>query len=263
MATWFLCDECDKCAHFLCHSDTPEDIADSDWTFTKSGVLVWTKAKVCKRCPTSKCVDETLQLLIPPQATGEQHRNNPYDIQWVRNSFTYDSWQAWHLKPKLPVHQLFFLIILLVGCRQGAGTDVRIIAHPFSVTAKFGRARLQDELSNYVKALSGAGVAQRISSALELIEHAFARMLAGWATHTISRAMRKQNHWHHKRSPTLVQRNTRIYQMQNYMQLQWLQCCFYRRCCRRLVWSGSKSVEALSCLECGLLIQELMVESVG
>ena len=142
-------------------------------------IIVWTKAKVCKRCPTSKCVDETLQLLIPPQATGEQHRNNPYDIQWVRNSFTYDSWQAWHLKPKLPVHQLFFLIILLVGCRQGAGTDVRIIAHPFSVTAKFGRARLQDELSNYVKALRGAGVAQRISSALELIEHAFACMLAG------------------------------------------------------------------------------------
>eukprot|EP00434_Breviolum_minutum_P015272 symbB.v1.2.013457.t1/scaffold955.1/size149113/10 len=35
----------------------------------------------------------------------------------------------------------------------GAGTDVRIIAHPFSVTAKFGRARLQDELSNYVKVL--------------------------------------------------------------------------------------------------------------
>lgn len=77
------------------------------------------------------------------------------------------------MKPKLPLHQLFFLIILLVGCRHGAGTDVRIIAHPFSVTAKFCRARLQDELSNYVKALSGADVAQRISSALELIEHAF------------------------------------------------------------------------------------------
>ena len=72
-----------------------------------------------------------------------------------------------------------FLLILLVGCRQGAGTDVRIISHPFSFTAKFGRARLQDELSNYVKALSFADVAQRISSAVELIEHAFSWSLAG------------------------------------------------------------------------------------